>query len=213
MLTFVACSSPQQSSLPLDSLQEAERQGATHYADLYPLVIQDLEKKHVTENGNYYMLTRFSDSTVKITWGNDTVKRIYDTPLDLMFAESLRIKWDNKDYLILDYNTGSGSWLNLEMPLNNKEQVQEFNNGLYFDKAHNLFVTEALSDTVLVVHNLKTGAMQFIIEKDKPCDAANNDACLGTVTISNKILCYKWTTPHKYGDKKSSIKKRVRVTI
>ncbi|SFQ19372.1 hypothetical protein SAMN05444277_106204 [Parafilimonas terrae] len=213
VLTLVACSSGQQSNYAADTSQVARQQDTSHYADLYPLVIQDLNKKHVTESGSYYMLTQFSDSAVKITWGNDTIKRTYDEPLDFMFAERLNVKWENKNYLILDYSTGSGAWLNVVLPLNNMEQVQEFNNGLCFDKKYNLFVTEEFADTVLAVRNLKTKATQFVIEKEKPCDAGSNDACLDTISISSKMLYYKWTTPHKYSDKKSSIEKRVRVTI
>ncbi len=213
VLTLAACSSGQQSNSSTDTLHVARQQDTSHYADLYPLVIQDLNKKHVVGNGSYYTLTRFSDSAVKITWGNSTMKRTYNEPLDFMFAERLRVKWDNKDYLILDYNTGSGTWLNLVLPLNNKEPVQEFNNGLCFDKKYNLFVTEEFADTVLAVRNLKTRATQFVVEKERPCDAASIDACLDTIGISNKVLYYKWTTPHKYSDKKSSIEKRVRVTI
>jgi hypothetical protein len=214
LLILVACSSgQQQNNLAADTLQKAKLQDTSHYADLYPLVIRDLNKKIVTENGSYYILTRFSDSTVKITWGNDKTKRIYDEPLDLMFAERLRVKWENNDYLILNYNTGSGAWLNVVMPLNNNEHVQEFNNGVCFDKHHNLFVTEEFSDTVLAVRNLKTQETQFVVEKDRPCDAASNNACLDTIGIDKKVLYYKWTTPYKYSEKKSSIEKRVRVII
>jgi hypothetical protein len=69
------------------------------------------------------------------------------------------------------------------------------------------------SDDTTLPSNLKTQATQFVVEKEKPCDDAINDACLDTISISNKVLYYKWTTPHKYSDKKSSINKRVRVTI
>jgi hypothetical protein len=213
VLTLSACSSRQQNNSSTDTSQKSKPQDTSHYADLYPLVIQNLDKKHLGENGSYYMLSQFSDSAVKIIWGNDTIKRTYDEPLDFMFAERLRIKWENKDYLILDYNTGSGAWLNVILPLNNKEQVQVFDNGLCFDKKYNLFVTEKFDDTVLAVHNLRTQATQFVVEKEKPCDAATNDACLDTIGISNKLLYYKWTTPHKYSEKKSSVEKRVRVTI
>ena len=116
ILTLAACSSGQRNNLSADSMQKTKPKDTLHYADLYPLVIQNLKKKNITQNGSYYMLTPFSDSAVKITWGNDTIKRVYVEPLDFMFAERLGVKWENKEYLILNYNTGSGAWLNIVLP-------------------------------------------------------------------------------------------------
>src|SRR5439155_23753623 len=153
------------------------------YEDLYPSVIQKLNKKHFSENNNYYMLSKYSDSTVKISSGNDTINRTYDEPLDFAFAERLSVKWANKDYLILNYNTGSGAWLNLVMPINNKQQVEEFSNGLCFDNKYNLLVSEESEDTILAIRNLKTEASQFVVEKQRPCEASGIDACLDTISI------------------------------
>jgi hypothetical protein len=104
-------------------------------------------------------------------------------------------------------------WFFVLIPLNNKDQVQEVFNGIYFDKKYNLLITEAYEDTVFAIRNLKTQAIQFVIEKERPCDASTNDICLDSVSMSNKVLYYRWTTPHKYSDRKSSREKRVRVTI
>lgn len=214
ILPLFGCSSGQQRKPHADTSQQSKTKDTSDYADLYPLVKQDLNKKNLSANGNnYYMLRQFSDSTAKITWGNDTINRVYDEPLDFMFAERLRLKWENENYMILDYNTGSGAWLNIVFPLNNKEQVQGFGNGLCFDKKYNLLVTEEFKDTLLEVHNLKTLQKQFIIEKEKPCNAATNDACIDTISISNKVLYYKLVTPNKYSDMKKSVEKHVRVTI
>ena len=211
--TLAACSSGQQNNSNAGSSQEAKMKDTSRYADLFPFLKQDLNKKIVTANGNYYLLTQFSDSTVKITWGNDTIKRVYDDPLDFMFAERLAVQWNNKDYLILRYGVGSGAWETVAFPLNNKEPVQVFDNGLCFDFKNNLLGTEQFVDTVLIVQSLKTGQKQFILEKEKPCGAASNSGCIDTISITNKVLYYKWVTPHKFSDKKSSIEKRVRLTI
>jgi hypothetical protein len=213
ILILGACSSGQQSNPDAGSLQQTNNKAAFHYADLYPSVIRELNKKTLTPAGNYYLLTQSSDSTVKITWGNDTINRVYDEPVDFMFAERLRIQWDNKDYLILRYGVGSGAWETVAFPLNNKERVQVFDNGLCFDTKYNLLGTEQFEDTVLTVQNLKTQQKQFIIEKDGACGAANNSACIDTISIHNKVLYYKWVTPHKYSDKKTSLEKRITLTI
>jgi hypothetical protein len=97
--------------------------------------------------------------------------------------------------------------------MNSKEQVQVFDNGLCFDAKYNLLGREQFDDTVLAVQNLKTGRSQFIIEKEKPCDAGSNSACIDTISIENKVLYYKWVTPHKSSDKKTNIEKRFRLTI
>lgn len=213
VLTLAACSSGQQSKPHADTSQQTKTNDTSRNSDLYPLVIQDLNKKNVTQNSSYYMLTHFSDSTVKITWGNDSVKRVYDEPLDFMFAERLRIEWDNKDYLILRYSVGSGAWETVAFPINNTEQVQVFDNGLCFDTKNNLLATEHWQDTILIVQNLKTHQKQFIIEKEKPCDAVGSSSCIDTISINNKILYYKWVTPHKFDNKKKTIDKRILLTI
>ncbi len=213
VLTLAACSSGQQSKLHAETSQQTKTNDISRYADLYPLIIQDLNKKNFAQSGSYYMLTQFSDSTVKINWGNDTIKRVYDEPIDLKFAERLRIQWDNKDYLILRYGVGSGAWETVAFPINNKEQVQVFDNGLSFDPKNNLLATEHWQDTVLIVQNLKTHKKQFIIEKEKLCDGLHSSSCIDTINISNKVLYYKWVTPHKFSDKKEATDKRIRLTI
>jgi hypothetical protein len=213
VLTLVACSSRQQRKLQTDTPQYTKSKGTSHNVDHFPFIQQKLNKKNVTANGNYYMLTQSTDSTVKITWGNDSITRVYDEPLDFMFAERLKVEWNNKDYLILRYGVGSGAWETVAFPMNNIEQVQVFDNGLCFDTKYNLLGMEQFEDTVLTVQNLKTGQIQFIIEKQKPCDAASNSACIDTISIRNKVLYYKWITPHKFSDKKNSIEKHVRLTI
>lgn len=213
VLTISACSSEHRNKAHADISQQTATKDTSRYADLYPLVIQNLNKKNVTQNGSYYMLTQFSDSTLIITWGNDTIKRVYDKPLDFMFAERLRIEWDNKDYLILRYSVGSMAWMTVAFPINSKEQVQVFDNGLSFDPKNNLLAREHWQDTVLIVQNLKTHQKQFIIEKEKPCGAIGSSYCIDSININNKVLYYKWVTPHKLGDKKKTIDKRIRLTI
>lgn len=213
ILTLAACSSGLQENTSKDTSHVAGQQDTSHYADLYPSVIQDLNKKHIAPNGSYCILTQFSDSTVKITWGNDSIKRVYNKPLDFMFTERLNVKWENKDYMILDYNTGSNAWLNVVFPLNSKELVQEFGNGLSFNEKGNYLVTEGVGDTVLAVHNLKTQQEQFIIEKQRPCESVTNYACIDTINIKDKVLYYKWVTPRTDITPNSKVERHRRLKI
>jgi hypothetical protein len=73
-----------------------------------------------------------------------------------MFAERIHEEWNNNDYLILQYGTGTGAWQNLVLPLNKRESVQVFDNALSFDITHNLLAIEQFGDTVFTVYNLKT---------------------------------------------------------
>lgn len=195
ILTLSSCSPSQKKDAPPKLTEKVTAPDSSHYADLFPSVIQDINKKHSAKNGSYYMFTQFSDSSVKITWGNKNIKRVYDEPLDFMFAERISIKWQNKDYLILDYFTGSGAWTNVALPLNSDEKVQEFANGLYFDKKDNYLITEEVGDPILSVHNLKTQKEQFVSELYRPCESSSNSACIETISIHNKVLHYKWVTP------------------
>ena len=182
---------------------------------------QSLNKKHLTQNGNYYIFLRCSDTTFKITWGNDTIRRTYDRPLTFVVVDRLWVKWENQDYIILDYGIGSGVWENIILPLNNKEQAQAFYNGLCFDKDNNLFTIAGrpwseigpvyYNDTVLTLKNLKSQQLQFAVEKEKH----NTDILLSidSVRIKDKLLYYEWATPSRYDDNKRVVARRIQVTI
>jgi hypothetical protein len=111
-------------------------------------------------------MTKATDSTVFLYWGNDNLKRRYHFDVDLSSAEKRHIKWTSKNYLILEYGTGSGVWVDIALPIDKKEKPQEFVNGVCFDKTSNLFASEGYDDTILIVKNLKTKKEQFIIEKN-----------------------------------------------
>ena len=189
--------------------------------DHYPSLRDELNKKNFTKNGNYYMLVPFSDSAVKIAWGNDTLKKVYDKPLDFFSAYKLcGVKWENKNYLILVQSQGSDAWTNFVLPLNNIDQPKVIYNGLCFDTINNLIVSEGLPwndpllhDTVLVAKNLKTGQSQFITEKDRSCDAGFRHSCIDSISIHNKLLYYKWSIPNNIDENKKSVERRIKITI
>ncbi|CAN5137418.1 hypothetical protein BH11BAC6_BH11BAC6_00320 [soil metagenome] len=110
----------------------------TNPFDGYPTVKEALNKKVWTSNKSYYLITKSTDTTVHLFWGNDNMKRMFNEDLELWAAERLFKKWTSREYLILEYWTGSGVWLDLVLPLNKKEKVQEFGNGLCFDSINNL---------------------------------------------------------------------------
>jgi hypothetical protein len=180
--------------------------------DSSPLLKSSLNEKIWNTGKSYYLMTKASDSTVHLYWGNDNFKRKYFTDLDIRSAEKLEAKWTNKNYLVLEYGTGSGVWVNIVLPIDTKEKPIEFCNGIYFDKVGNLFVSEGYGDTILIVHNSKTKREQFIIDK-RHCCSAFNDVCLGSVEIKDKVLYTTWTPDNCTDDKKKAYEKKVRLKI
>jgi len=83
-----------------------------------------LNKKTWTTNKAYYVVTQATDSTVFLYWGNDNFKRQYHYDFDLSSAEKLHIKWTSKNYLILQYATGSGVWVDIALPIDKEEKSQ-----------------------------------------------------------------------------------------
>jgi hypothetical protein len=181
----------------------------TNQFDSYPTVKAALNKKVWISGKSYYLITKSTDSTIHLYWGNDTIKRVYQSDLQLWIAERLHKKWASKDYLILQYGTGSGSWMNIVLPFNPNEKIQEFSNGLCFDPANNLIGVEQYGDTILVVKNLKTNKLQYIIDKQHICDAASNNSCIDTVGIKNKLLYIKWATPNNFDENKKVYEKKI----
>ena len=182
--------------------------------DDYTTVKEALNKKVWSSSKNYYSITKATDSTVHLIWGNGTLKRMYNEDLDSWpAAERLFIKWSNKDYLVLEYWTGSGVWVDLILPMNKKEMVQEFGNALCFDKVYNLLGIEHIGDTILSVENLKTRKTQYVIDKKHKCDGAFNSSCMDTVAIKNKILYIKWVVPNNYTDKKKTYDKKIKLQL
>jgi hypothetical protein len=171
------------------SLSGTSQKDSSHLSDT-ALFIQNLSKKNLTKNNNYYKLTQISDSTFMMTWGNDSITRTYEKPIDFFTADRLEISWDNKDYLILDYNIGSGVWKTIVLPINNKQQVQIVDNDIGFDSKNNLLGALKSDDTLLVVQNLQTLQEQFIFEKENGC--FNHFYCIDSISITNKTLYYKW---------------------
>jgi len=181
--------------------------------DEYSTIKAALNKKVYSSNKSYYMMIKATDSTVHLFWGNDTLKRMFGEELSLWpAAERLFIKWYNKNYLILEYSTGSETWTDILLPLDKKQKTQEFYNGIYFDKTDNLFVFEGYSDTILVVKNLKTKREQFIIDK-KHCCAVYNDVCIDSVRIKNNLLYLEWTPDNCSDNNNKTFTKKIKLKI
>lgn len=180
--------------------------------DGYPLLKEGLNKRNWTPAKSYYLMTKASDSTVHLYWGNDGLKRKYNADLDLRSAEKIHVQWANENYLILQYGTGSGVWVNIALPLDKEAKTHKFCNGIYFDEIDNLIVSEGYGDTILIAQNLKTGRKQFIIDK-KHCCTVYNSACVDEVTIKNKVLYVTWAPDNCSDGKKKTYTKKVKLQL
>src|SRR5258708_4878083 len=94
LLTLAACSSGQHNTFVVNTSQQSLKKDTTHLLDMASFV-QKLSKKNLTLNNNYYKLTQNSDSTFRLTWGNDIIDRVYDRVIDFFVADRLEIAWDN----------------------------------------------------------------------------------------------------------------------
>ena len=207
VLTLIACSSDPKGVGFTTHTQQALTKGTSRSTAMDSFV-KSQSNKQLTRNNHYYKLTKKSGSTFQLTWGNDCVSRIYNKAIDFFVADRLNIRWDNKDFMILDYSTGSGEWKTIVLPLNKHQTVQEFDNAFCFDTTNNLLGIIQAGDTLLRVVNLQTQQKQFILEKDKSCDIPNNFYCIDTISITNKVLYYKWKVPGK-----KNVDKSIRLTI
>lgn len=160
----------------------------------YPVLKERLEEKEFTPNKNFFILNKSTDSTCKIIWGNGKVTRSDAEEVDFYIASKLHYQWENSNYLILKAGTGAGAWLNMVLPFDKSEKVKTFDNILCFDSVNNLVASQYYNDTVLVVQNLKTQQLQYIILNNSPCEAASNLYCIDSVAIKNKELYLKWAT-------------------
>lgn len=181
--------------------------------DNYPAVKSALNKKNWTASKSYYLIAKATDSTIYLYWGNNSFKRRYNSELDLSSAEKLHVKWANKQYLILEYGTGSGVWIDIILPIDKEEKVQEFANGECFDKIYNLFTYQGYNDTIVIVRNLKTKTQQFIIDEEHKCDAVLNSSCIDAIEIKNKTLYIMWVTPNNFINKKKTYNKKIKLQI
>jgi hypothetical protein len=93
------------------------------------------------------------------------------------------------------------------LPLRNQGKVRWIENGLYFDPVDNLLVSEQFqfSDTILIIENLLNNNRQFVVEKESPCQAVLNSACIDSISIIHKELLLKWVTPYVGSDSTKSM--------
>ncbi len=207
LFIFTTCTSEQQTSPNTKSSKESFTKDTSPSANSSSSV-KKLSLKHFTKNNHYYKLTQASDSTFRLTWGSNKLDRFYEEDIDFFVADRLELAWDSKDYLILDYNIGSGEWKSVVLPLNKDQPVQVVDNGFCFDSNNNLLGVMQSNDTVLYVQNLQTLQKLFVIEKDHPCDIPNNFYCIDTISISNKTLYYKWNVSNN-----KIVEKRIRLLL
>jgi hypothetical protein len=179
----------------------------------YPELIERINKTESTPTGNYYRLTLFTDSTCRIEWGNKQMKKAGAKEYHFSIARRLHFDWENEDFLVLKAGTGSDSWFNVFLALDHKGQEETIENTLAHDKTRNLVVAESVSlDTAMVIRNLMSKKMQYVIEADK-CSSIFIHYCIDSIAFTDKGLYYKWTLPNKLDDNPKRYERIVRIKI
>jgi hypothetical protein len=180
---------------------------------LDPELAERIGKIESTSLDNYYKLILVTDSTCKIEWGNKRIKK--QSMRDYYFSEARRLyfDWENEDFLVLKAGRGSDAWFNVFLSLDSVGRDEIIENTLTQDKKRSLVIAECSSpDTTMVIHNLKSKELQYIIETDK-CSSVFVHYCIDTIAFTDKGLYYKWTLPNKLDDNPKTYERRVRIKI
>jgi hypothetical protein len=210
-----ACSSeekkPTTSDERLELVPDPEKYAKDKFSP-YPEMQDKLNKTIITKEKNYYKLIPSTDSTCKIEWGNNKLKRISED-YHFAFARRMRLEWENKDFVVLRGGAGTGSWFNVILPLDSLAEESGIWNPMAYNKKSNLIAEEGDADTIVVIRNIKTGKSQPIIDKMNKCESAFNNYCIDSISIQNKEVYIKWVLPHKMSDDFKVIEKRVKIKI
>lgn len=192
--------------------QSGEGAAAIKLIDSYPELTDRINKTENTPGGNFFRLVLSSDSTCKVEWGNTSKTR---TSSDLHFhiARKLEFVLENKDFLVLEAGTGSDTWFDLILPLSYDSTEFSIQNPLAFNTGGTEVVCEYPSaDTVMVIENLLTRNIQFVLEKEK-CSSFFVHYCVDTVVLTNKELYYKWAVPNTEDKSPKYFERRVKIRI
>ncbi len=162
----------------------------------------------ITKDGNFIKY-HVSDLQVKLEYGNNNYRAYYPDQFDCDVADSWvpKLKYDNRDFMLLHYGCGSSCWGLILLPLNPKEQIKVFMNDLAYDpESTNLVYTD---NENLLIENLSTHNIKTV--KLPKCEAASMIYCLDSVSINKSELKYQFYGPNRIDDKPIMKKYNVKI--
>lgn len=166
------------------------------------------------DDGSYVKMKQVTDSRIIIRWGNKEFEKIVpDTVLNSVLEERLHFDWKNEDFIVFSFGCGSPCWGALILPLNKGIAATSFMHQYDYDKENNLVARFDSDYESLIVENLKTHDKQIIAKRDSTCESAFAGFCLDSVSLKNKILYYKWSTPNSFAKDKKSKEYRIKINL
>ncbi len=162
----------------------------------------------ITPRDNFIKYSITSDTTYKITWGNNKFSRDMD---DRAFGAPAWVpffKHENDSVLILEHGCGSPCWYGIILPLNTTSDIQIIQFPLVYDINRSLIVYIGGYDTLICIENLLTKTTRHVLFEG--CTSAFNGYCIDTVWIDDKQVNVKY---HNDADKlmKSEVLPKLKV--
>lgn len=152
----------------------------------------------LTANGNF-LKYHIKNKKAVLEYGNDVFRKFLPEEFDCDIADAWvpKLKYDNKNFMLLHYGCGSSCWGLIFLPLRNEAEIRKIMYDFAYDsETTNLVYTD---NENLLVENLTTRKIRVV--KLPVCDAANIVYCLDSISISKSELKYQFYGPNKYGDK------------
>jgi hypothetical protein len=165
-------------------------------------------------NDGSYLKMKAVASTVIIKWGNKKFENVApDSIIESVRIERLSINWKNDNFIALSYGCGNPCWGGLILPLDKNAIANSFMYQYDYDQKNNLVARFDDDYETLIVENLKTHAKQLIMKRDSTCESAFAGFCLDSISLKNKVLYYKWSTPDAFADNKKSKEYHIKIDL
>lgn len=151
-----------------------------------------------TLNGNFIKY-HVKNKKAELEYGNHEFRKFYPEDFDCDIADAWvpKLKYDNKEFMLLRYGCGSSCWGLILLPLQNVGKIRNIMYDLAYDEeTTNLVYTDNKN---LLIENLTSGKVKVI--KLPQCKAANMVYCLDSITISKSELKYQFYGPARLDDK------------
>ena len=148
----------------------------------------------ITVNGNFIKY-HVSNDKAHLEYGNHDFQKFFPKEFDCDIADAWvpKLKYDNKDFMLLHYGCGSTCWGLILLPLNPIDKIRDIMYDLAYDpETTSLVYTD---NENLLVENITTKEIKTI--KLPQCGAANMIYCLDSVSIRKSELKYQFYGPHK----------------
>jgi hypothetical protein len=172
-----------------------------------------IDKVQTTPSGNFFKILRVDDKKFKIEWGTKEFSNTSIETFPFSLHIKLRFAWENEEFLILRNDFTVQGWIYYCFPLKKDSEEFYIENPLVFDVSRNLVVSDGFRyDTVLLINNISTGAVQPLIEKER-CYSQLFHNCIDSIALTGDELYYRFQVALDKSDENENFERRVGVKI